>query len=101
MAEHVCNPSEPDCAAYQHYLDPAHRQAAEDASVYRVPARRLTSHVPIRFRADVIEQVKALAEDEGLTVSSWIRQAVELALQRPPGTYNDGRGNFTFTGKAS
>jgi hypothetical protein len=83
MAEHVCNPSDPDCAAYLHYSDPANFQPAEDAKGFRVPRERLISHVPIRFRAEVIEQVKARAEDESLTVSSWIRQVVEQALQRP------------------
>lgn len=97
--DHVCDPSNPDCAAYLHYLDPANRHPADTAHARAVQPRQLSSHVPIRFRPEVIEQVKALAEDEGLTVSAWIRRAVEVALQRPPGTYNSA-GNIAFTMKA-
>jgi hypothetical protein len=84
MNEHVCDPSNPDCAAYLHYADPANRQPAEDAQIYVPPRRprRLTSHVPIRFRPEVIEQAKAIAEDEGLTVSSWIRRLVDREVTR-------------------
>jgi hypothetical protein len=99
MDEHVCDGDQPDCAAYLHYLDPANRQPAEGAAAYRVPRRRLSRHVPIRFEADVIDRAKVVAEAEGLTVSSWIRRLVERELgpPRPAGTYNDGAGRSRFT----
>lgn len=96
MTDHICDPANPDCAAYLHHQDPANRQPAADARARSVQARRLSRHVPIRFEAEVIERAKTLAESEGLTVSSWIRRLVEQALQRPPGTYNDAHGNVTF-----
>ncbi len=101
MDEHVCDPNNPDCAAYLHYSDPADRQSAEGAKPRRRrdQPRLLDRHVPIRFKAEVIEQAKAVAEAEGLTVSSWIRRLVERELgpRRPAGTYNDGAGRSHFT----
>lgn len=68
----------------------------EAAEFYRVPenqkpspapARRrsqpnLSTHVPVRFRPDVIEKVKVLAERDNKTVSSWIRAVVEDEVER-------------------
>jgi len=42
----------------------------------------LTSHVPIRFRPQTIEKAKAIAERDGMTVSSWIRGVVEREVER-------------------
>lgn len=42
----------------------------------------LSEHVPIRFRPDVVEKVRLLAERKGVTVSSWIRHAVEEEIER-------------------
>lgn len=45
--------------------------------------RRLTATVPVRFPADLLEQVRAAAAAEDRSVSSWIRRAVESALCHP------------------
>jgi predicted HicB family RNase H-like nuclease len=45
--------------------------------------RRLTATVPVRFPADLLEQVRAAAAAEDRSVSSWIRRAVESALRHP------------------
>lgn len=45
-------------------------------------ARLLTTHVPIRFRRQTIEKAKAIAERDGMTVSSWIRGVVEREVER-------------------
>jgi antitoxin component of RelBE/YafQ-DinJ toxin-antitoxin module len=45
-------------------------------------ARLLTTHVPIRFRAQTIEKAKEIAERDGMTVSSWIRGVVEREVER-------------------
>ncbi|MGH2450235.1 MAG: hypothetical protein ACRDGE_02980 [Candidatus Limnocylindria bacterium] len=37
-------------------------------------------HVTVRFPAETIEQVGALAKADGITVTAWIRRAVERAL---------------------
>ena len=104
MSEHVCDPSNPDCAAHLHYANPDNRVlAGPRRRTFQPP--KLTKHTPIRFRAEVIEQVKEIAERDGLTVSSWIRRLVERELAQqtpapPPGTYASGAGaNWTWTGR--
>lgn len=42
----------------------------------------LSAHVPVRFAAEMIERVRRLADEDGLTVSSWIRKLVERELER-------------------
>lgn len=42
----------------------------------RARGARLTSHVPVRFEADLIGSVKVFADEDGMTVSSWIRLIV-------------------------
>jgi hypothetical protein len=44
--------------------------------------RRLTATVPVRFPAELLEQVRAAAADDP-SVSSWIRRAVEHELRDP------------------
>jgi hypothetical protein len=50
------------------------------------PARRrkqnLTEMVPVRFEADVLDEVRRRADADDRSVSSWIRRAVEQALRR-------------------
>ena len=53
------------------------------------PARRrrarLTEIVPVRFPEDTLEAVRARAEADDRSVSSWIRRAVEHELQSDTG----------------
>lgn len=48
----------------------------------RRTANGLSSHVPVRFSPEMIEAVKRLADEDGLTVSSWIRGLVSTELER-------------------
>jgi predicted DNA-binding protein len=68
-----------DAEAFEHYDDPARREPAPGAPRRR-SERPLTQHVPVRFPAETIEQVRRLAEADGMTVSAWIRRAVERTL---------------------
>jgi predicted DNA-binding protein len=74
-----------DAKAFEHYDDPAKREPAPG-----VPRRRadrpLTQHVPVRFPAETIEHVRRLAEADGMTVSAWIRRAVERTLRQQDAT---------------
>ena len=45
--------------------------------------RRLTATVPVRFPAELLEQVRAAAAAEDRSVSSWIRRAAESELRHP------------------
>jgi hypothetical protein len=49
------------------------------------PQGRLTNHVPIRFTDSTINKVRDLAEEDGVSISSWIRLVVdrEVARRRP------------------
>jgi hypothetical protein len=69
-----------DEEAFEHYKNPENRKPA--GGVYEVPKRVLSRHVPIRFRPQTIAKVKAIAERDGMTVSSWIRAVVEREVER-------------------
>ena len=69
-----------DAKAFEHYEDPARRDPAP-GQPRRRPDRALTEHVPVRFPAATIEVVRKLAETDGMTVSAWIRRAVESAAR--------------------
>jgi predicted HicB family RNase H-like nuclease len=45
--------------------------------------RRLSATVPVRFPAELLEQVRAAAAADDRSVSSWIRRAVEHELRHP------------------
>ena len=70
-----------DAEAFEYYEEPAKREPAPGPPRRR-PERQLTQHVPVRFPAETIEQVKRLADSESLTVSAWIRRAVERAVRQ-------------------
>ncbi len=72
--------SDPDAEAFEYYDDPARREPAPGRPRRR-PERALTEHVPVRFPAATIDAVRQLAETDGMTVSAWIRRAVEAATQ--------------------
>lgn len=69
--------SEDDDAAAAFYDVPENRRLTGPGRRRPTQAARLTSHVPIRFSAAVIERVKELAADDGKTVSSWIRDVID------------------------
>ncbi len=74
-----------DAEAFEHYDNPANREPAA-GEARRRRARTLARHVPVRFAADTIEAVRPLAQMDGMTVSAWIRRAVDSATrqrQRP------------------
>lgn len=69
-----------DAEAFEHYDEPTRREPAPGRPRRR-PDRALTEHVPVRFPAATIEVVRKLAETDGMTVSAWIRRAVESATR--------------------
>ncbi len=82
-----------DAEEFEYYEDPANREPAPGPPRRR-PARPLTQHVPVRFPAVTIEQVRTLAEADGMTVSAWIRRAVETAV-RDRSSRRVSRGNLS------
>lgn len=72
-----------DAAAARFYENPENLQAASNVVRRRKRSQTaLGSHTPIRFNASVIARVKALANEDGLTVSAWIRHLVDRELAR-------------------
>ena len=49
----------------------------------RLPPSRskLGGAVPVRFEADMIDRIKSISENEGITVSSWIRREISRVLR--------------------
>lgn len=71
-----------DEMAARFYEDPANLEVAGPPQHVVRTRGRLSSHVPIRFSAAAIAKVKYLADEDGLTVSSWVRRLVERELER-------------------
>lgn len=63
------------------YEDPSARKPIGPARL-RADHRRLTDHVPVRFPKATIEAVRAFADEDGVTVSSWIRRLVDEEIER-------------------
>lgn len=74
--------SDRDDAAAAYYEDPEHRRLTGRGRKRPGQVPRLTTHVPIRLSAAVIERVKELAAEEGKTVSSWIREVIDQEILR-------------------
>lgn len=70
------DPTTPD-AEYASYARIENQQPQGSAR------RRLTATAPVRFPADLLEQVRTAAASEDRSVSSWIRRAVEHELRDP------------------
>jgi hypothetical protein len=59
------------------------RSSTERATVRTArSAPRLTSMVPVRFEPMMLDEVRHRAEQDGRSVSAWIRRAVEAELRR-------------------
>lgn len=74
--------SEKDDAAAAYYSDPAHRMS--DSLGHGLPGRpeRLSSHVPVRFDRSTIAAIKQFSDEDGMSVSAWVRRVVDKEVQR-------------------
>lgn len=82
--------SKRDDKAASFYENPENRQVTGQGHKRSAQVPRLTTHVPIRFSAAVIERVKELASEDGKTVSSWIRDVVDQEVLRREGSRTVG-----------
>lgn len=64
------------------YADPANQEPQGPAVRRR---SKLSAPVPVRFPADVLQQLRDRAADDDRSVSQWIRHAVERELARVNG----------------
>lgn len=67
--------------AEKFYSDPENLRPAGPARK-RGQGKVLTSHVPVRFSPSLIAAVKAIADMDGVTVSTWIRNVVTREVNR-------------------
>jgi predicted HicB family RNase H-like nuclease len=65
---------------YAFYADSANQKPTGNP---RRRTAKLTTPIPVRFPADVLDEVKRRADADDRSVSSWIRRAVEHELNRP------------------
>jgi hypothetical protein len=70
-----------DAEGFEYYDNPANREPAPGPPRRR-PERPLTQHVPVRLPRETVRRAKRLADADGVTVSTWVRRAVDEALQR-------------------
>lgn len=70
-----------DDQAYNYYADDTHQQPGERITD-RISRQRMTGHVPVRFPQETIARIKAIADHDGLTVSTWIRRLVMHEIER-------------------
>ncbi|KRE36984.1 CopG family transcriptional regulator [Janibacter sp. Soil728] len=64
---------------YEFYAEPRNQEPQGPARRRKSP---LSTPVPVRFPADLLENVKRAAEADDRSVSAWIRRAVEHELSR-------------------
>lgn len=64
---------------YAFYAEPRNQKPQGPARRRKSP---LSTPVPVRFPADLLENVKRAAEADDRSVSAWIRRAVEHELSR-------------------
>ena len=72
-----------DAEAWAHYSKPENQTRGEGPAL-RPP--RMGGAVPIRFHEATIEQIRVLADADGLTVSEWLRRLVEREISTRSGT---------------
>jgi hypothetical protein len=85
-----------DAEAAAFYSKPENLRPGERVTPAARP--RMVGHVPIRFPQETVDQIKALAAEDGDTVSTWIRKAVDRAIlqRRPPQTALTVISTFTL-----
>ena len=71
-----------DRQAADHYEDPAMREPTGTPRRRVKPTGRMAAHVAVRFPSATIQKVKLLADEDGQSVSGWIRSAVDAEVTR-------------------
>ena len=71
-----------DRQAADHYEDPANREPTGTPRRRTHSTGRMTAHVAVRFPSATIQKIKLLADEDGKSVSGWIRSAIDAELTR-------------------
>jgi hypothetical protein len=73
--------SKQDDADAAFYDDPEHLRT--QGPVHRRAGHpRLSSHTPVRFDPEMIIAIRRFSDDDGVTVSAWVRNAVSREVRR-------------------
>lgn len=75
-----------DAEAADFYADPANQGVAPGPAVRPPRPKALGGSIPVRFPPSSVEAIKRLADADGMTVSGWVRRAVDAELRRRQGT---------------
>lgn len=75
-----------DAEAADFYADPANQGVAPGPAVRPPRPKALGGSIPVRFPPSSVEAIKRLADADGMTVSGWVRRAVDAELRRREGT---------------
>jgi hypothetical protein len=85
-----------DAAAARRYEDPDKLNPSRAPGRLRKPAAgSLSTHVPIRFTAVMVAAVKALADQDHVTVSTWVRNLVAREIERRQSPVTRGAATAT------
>lgn len=88
-----------DASEAARFDDPTARDAI--GAAHTPPAgQRLTTHVPVRFSPRTVARVRILADQDGKSVSAWIRDVVDrqVELRWPSSSVTEGRAVLIVDG---
>jgi hypothetical protein len=74
-----------EAEATELYADPANQAVAPGPAVRPPRPKALGGSIPVRFPSSSVEAIKRLADVDGVTVSGWVRRAVDAELKRREG----------------
>ena len=79
--------SDSDAAACAYYADPAHLTTTGPARKHPKDRQVKSAHVPVRFDPEMVAAIRRWSDEDGMTVSAWVRKLVrdEIARRESPG----------------
>lgn len=75
----MANRDEDEMAAF--YENPENRRT-RGRGYKRAGTPPLSSHTPVRFEAGTIAAIRRFSDEDGITVSAWVRRVVDAEIQR-------------------
>lgn len=74
-----------DAEAADFYADPTNQGVATGPAIRPPRPKVLGGSIPVRFPPNLVETIKRMADTDGVTVSEWVRRAVDFELRRRQG----------------
>lgn len=76
----ISTEGDPDAAACAYYADPAHLVPTGPAHKPRRPVK--SALVPVRFDPGMVAAIRRWSDEDGMTVSAWVRKLVRDEIGR-------------------